>query len=195
MRKIILSFFALSLILIGVNSLYARPVNDDSPKFKTEISVTHFTADEIRTNVVSTWESQVGKKEDLGANDSKEIRVILKSVGVNQPAYYCAAFVCWGYTVNGVPNPRSAWSPNLFPLSHVINPKATPPLPGDAFGIYHKEQGRIAHAGGIKYWPREGDYVITIEGNTNNDGSRNGDGFYTKRRTKHSISKISRWIV
>lgn len=51
----------------------------------------------------------------------------------------------------------------------------------------------VAHVGFIDAWP-DGDYVITVEGNTNMAGSREGDGVYRKRRPKQSIYQVSRWV-
>jgi hypothetical protein len=190
MRKAMLSLLLIGLISIGADSVYARVV--DNTASKKELSVDARKA--LQEKVIATFESQVGVKENLGANDSKEIRVYLKSVGISQPAYYCAAFVCWGYTVNGVTNPRTAWSPSLFPKSNVIDIRQKVPEPGDAFGVYYNDKGRIAHVGVIKKWPRDSEYFISIEGNTNNDGSRNGDGVYLKRSLKRRAFKVSRWI-
>jgi hypothetical protein len=136
----------------------------------------------------------IGKKETLGTNDSHEIRMILKSVGIDVPAFYCAAYVSWGLTEIGVCNPRTAWSPSLFPKSHTIDLRTQIPQPADAFGVYYNNLKRIAHAGVVKRWPRGTDYFISLEGNTNDNGSRNGDGFYEKRRPKRTVSKVSRWI-
>lgn len=46
----------------------------------------------------------------------------------------------------------------------------------------------------IQYLWSEGNFTITVEGNTNEAGSREGDGVYRKRRLKNQIYKISRWI-
>lgn len=189
MRKAIFSLIAVSLISIGADSVYARAV-ETCPKIERSQEV----KEELQAKVLATYESMIGKKENLGANDSYEIRVILKSVGITSPAYYCAAFVSWGLTVNGICNPRTAWSPSLFPKTHCINLKYDSPQPGDAFGVYYNDLKRIAHAGAVKRWPRDGDHFISLEGNTNNGTSRNGDGFYEKRRPKRTVNKVSRWI-
>ena len=41
---------------------------------------------------------------------------------------------------------------------------------------------------------KDGNYYITVEGNTNEAGSREGDGVYRKRRHIKTIYAISRWI-
>ncbi|MFD0997686.1 CHAP domain-containing protein [Ohtaekwangia kribbensis] len=144
--------------------------------------------------VATTYTSQIGVKENLGPNDSKEIRAYLLVTGVKHPASWCAAFVAYCFTVNGVDNPKNAWSPSWFvDKSRLINPQKVKPERADTFAVYHRELKRIAHIGFVDTWP-PGDYFITVEGNTNNNGSREGDGVYRKRRLKKNAYKISRWI-
>lgn len=111
-------------------------------------------------------------------------------------APWCAAFVAYVYTVNGVPNPKSAWSPAWFSSKYVVwsytGEKKDIPQPGDVFGIYYTEKKRIAHVGFIH---RFGENItVTVEGNTNKAGSREGDGVYMKRRPTRQIYKVARYI-
>jgi hypothetical protein len=189
MLKTYLSSLLIGLVLIWADSLYARTVVSNAETgLKQDVT-------ELRAKVLATYESQVGLKEDLGSNDSNQIRAYLKSVGIYKTAYYCAAFVCWGFTINGIDNPKTGWSPSLFPKNHVIDTKQTVPEPCDVFGVYFHNYKRIAHVGVIKRWPRDSEHFISIEANTNDNGSRNGDGIYQKRRLKRTASKISRWIA
>ena len=66
------------------------------------------------------------------------------------------------------------------------------PATADIFGIYFQEKKRIAHVGFIDQW--DGKWLITVEGNTNLSGSREGDGVYRKRRLLSSINKVARYI-
>jgi hypothetical protein len=85
----------------------------------------------------------------------------------------------------GAKVPRSAWSPDWL-----RNPdwKSGRPQRADAniqsavvFGIFFPSKGRIAHTGLVER--RAGsESIITIEGNTNGGGSRDGDGVYRRRR-------------
>lgn len=59
------------------------------------------------------------------------------------------------------------------------------------FGIWFQKLGRIAHVGFIHEWGCE--WVVTVEGNTNDAGSREGDGVYMKRRINRQIYKVARW--
>lgn len=46
---------------------------------------------------------------------------------------------------------------------------------GDIFYVYYPNMGRVAHVGIVE---REGDFIVTIEGNTNTTGARQGNGVY-----------------
>jgi hypothetical protein len=146
-----------------------------------------------------TYKSQIGVSEDLGANDAYAIRGYLISTGFDYPVAWCAAFVSWCHTIAGIDNPRSAWSPAWFPSSNTVyirgKPGSRDPDKGDVFGIYFNNLKRIGHVGFIDEWPAGESYCITVEGNTNSAGSREGDGVYRKRRLKTQIYKVSRWVL
>lgn len=65
------------------------------------------------------------------------------------------------------------------------------PQKGDFVGFYFRSKGRIAHIGELHDWMPGTRYVITIEGNTNGRGSREGDGVYIRMRRKEEIYMIS----
>lgn len=65
------------------------------------------------------------------------------------------------------------------------------PRGADVFGIWFQEKRRIAHCGFIDEWGEK--YLITVEGNTNESGSREGDGVYRKRRLTNTIYQVARW--
>ena len=66
------------------------------------------------------------------------------------------------------------------------------PTTGDIFGLYFPEKARIAHVGFIDQW--DGTWLITVEGNTNEAGSREGDGVYRKKRLVRTVYKVARYI-
>ena len=66
------------------------------------------------------------------------------------------------------------------------------PSTGDVFGLYFPEKGRIAHVGFIDEW--KDPWVMTVEGNTNVLGSREGDGVYRKRRLVRTVDKVARYV-
>ena len=102
---------------------------------------------------------------------------------------------------------------------------STPPYHaqiGDLFGIWYANLGRIAHVGFVDCpdpstqnraqqhekppnatTPRiniippshSGAYITTVEGNTNDNGSREGIGVFRKYRPLKSIKYIARWTT
>lgn len=119
----------------------------------------------------------------------------LASAGLSKGNPWCAAFVTWTFKTAGVKAVVSGYSPAWFPTGKTIytNGKGQTPARADVFGLWFASKGRIAHVGFIDSWG-QGSYVITVEGNTNEGGSREGDGVYRKRRLKKQIYKVSRWL-
>lgn len=144
----------------------------------------------------------LGKTENLGNNDSPEIREVLAPVGLVQEAY-CAATVSWLYQKVGIAAPYTAWSPSLFPPKYVIYRKGvTISLEGvnkaDVFGLFVAKKGRIGHAGIFANTPEsKSKWCYTYEGNTSDEGSLDnteGDGFHAKMRSKREIYIVSSFI-
>jgi len=63
--------------------------------------------------------------------------------------------------------------------------RGVPLKPADVFGIWFNSMGRVAHVGLVE--KNEGDWIVTIEGNTNGGGSRDGDGVYRRRRLSTNV--------
>ncbi|MEJ2883302.1 hypothetical protein [Pedobacter sp. GR22-6] len=63
---------------------------------------------------------------------------------------------------------------------------------GLVLGIYFPSLKRIGHVGLVEYV--KGDYIHSIEANTNVIGSREGDGVYRKIRHRRTIYKYSDWL-
>lgn len=164
-----------------------------------------------RQKVKAICLSQIGIREQ-GHNSGKEIEKYLSYVKLRKGDPWCAAFVCWVLGEAGLENPRSGWSPDLFPAGRIIwrrqqttaadlkagalsygnGPGNRKPESGDVFGLFFPEKGRIAHAGFVDEWDES--WLITVEGNTNASGSREGDGVYRKRRLQNSIYRVSGYI-
>lgn len=150
---------------------------------------------ELRARVIDTALSQVGVREATGKNDGKAVEKYLRVCGLGKGYAWCAAFVSWVYQVCGVTHFKTAWAPGWFPRNKSIpltfsQGSGQTPKPGDVFGIWINN--RIGHVGLVYMW---GDKVVkTIEGNTNEAGSREGDGVYEKRRLRRQIYAVSRWV-
>lgn len=161
----------------------------------------------------SVYLSEVGVREATNRNDGTKVEEYLRYTGLKRGNPWCCAFVCYCLGKAGIPNPRTGYCPNLFPKGHVIwsrtsgfslpspvSRNSSPitrnsspnPSPGDIFGLYFPDKGRIAHVGFIDDWGEK--YLISVEGNTNEAGSREGDGIYRKRRLISSISKVARYL-
>jgi len=149
----------------------------------------------LRQQVEKTYLSQVGIREATGHNDGLMVETYLASVNFGKGYAWCAAFVSWVYIQNGVVNPKSAWVPTWFTRNVIWKRdglKNLTPLPGDIFGLYYPDKKIVGHIGFIH---RFGDKItITVEGNTNNVGSSEGDGVYMKRRPTRAIYIIARYI-
>lgn len=115
------------------------------------------------------------KEEPKGSNDGAWVRRYLAAAGVNFPAPWCASFVTYlakecGYEhIPKHPAAVASWS-------HM--PKAAEPARGDLFFYLH-ENG-TGHIGVVL--ENKGATVRTIEGNTNDEGSR--EGFEVCRRER-----------
>jgi hypothetical protein len=150
----------------------------------------------IRLAVSKTYVSQIGVREATGHNDGKAVEMYLHYVGLPKGQPWCASFVSWVYGQNKITNPHSGYCPDYFTAKRTIwkrNGKVnTIPAQGDVWGLYFPEKGRIAHVGFVEQW---GDKItITVEGNTNEAGSREGDGVYRKRRLTHQLYAVARYI-
>lgn len=166
-----------------------------------------------RDRLQKIYLGEVGVRERTGRNDGERVAEYLRYTHLGEGYAWCASFVSWVYGQAGYAEPRTAWSPSLFPSKRVIwergrgsrptEPRAEAhtgkspasaslPQKGDVFGIYFNSVKRIAHAGFVDEWGDK--YVITVEGNTNEAGSREGDGVYRKRRLVSSIYQVATWL-
>ncbi|WP_316812836.1 peptidoglycan-binding protein [Pedobacter heparinus] len=143
----------------------------------------------VRQEVLRIARAEVGVKERTGNNDGPRVEEYLAYTGLKKGNPYCASFVSWCFHKAGYDQPRTAWSPSMFPASRMVKE----PKPADVFGVYFPEFKRIAHAGIVA--EIKGDWLVGYEGNSNNDGSRNGDGVYQRLRHKRTVSRYADWII
>ena len=141
-----------------------------------------------QTVVLNIARGELGVRE-FRDNDGKAVEAYLHYTKTPTGSPWCAAFVSWVFGQAGYATPRTAWSPSLFPNDRITDLT----VPGNVFGLYFPALKRIAHAGIIER--RENDWLITIEGNTNQTGSREGDGVYRKRRLVKSIKVYADWLT
>lgn len=147
-----------------------------------------------QTRIEQVYLSQVGVREATGRNDGKEVEKYLRSVGLGKGYAWCAAFVHWCLNEADVKNNITAWSPTAHNAQNVVwNGKRfiKEPQPGDVFTLYFPSLKRIAHTGFYHRTVNASVYE-TVEGNTNSEGSREGDGVYKKKRSFNSTHSITR---
>lgn len=141
-----------------------------------------------------------GTTEATGNNDGPLVDEVLASVGLKgSHAPYCAATNRRLYDVSGFlgVGPVSAWSPDwVSQPTWTLKKGGKTPLLGDAAGIFFPSKGRVAHTFLVKEW---GKVVWTMEGNTSpmpatGEKDRNGDGFWSKRRSPYQIHSARNWI-
>ena len=151
--------------------------------------------------MVHVAKENIGIREKGKNNHGKVVAKYLASVGFDEGAPWCGAFVYYCHQEAGIELPgdpkKYAWSPNWFPKNkkiydHRQSTKEPDIKPGDVFGIWFNSKGRIAHVGILvsKY----GRFYHTIEGNTNDGGSRDGDGVFGRKRSIRLINQVSRWV-
>lgn len=154
--------------------------------------------------VMDTARKEIDTMEDpIGSNSGPRINQYLKSVGLDPGFFWCAAFVYWCYNESclqlGRPNPllktagcMEHWNRTTgkkIPKSEAEN---NPSLvkAGQIFIINHGKGA--GHTGLVERV--DGGSIFTIEGNSNNDGSRNGIGVFLLPRPR-KINTISAGFI
>ena len=140
-----------------------------------------------RQKALQTAITQIGQQEKpLGSNWGEPVRSYLKSVGISFPASWCMAFVYWCFDTEK-PNPAFRSGGVLSCWNNSKDKRVSVPLPGDVF-ILDFGKG-LGHTGFVE--SVDGLYIHTIEGNTNDTGSR--EGIEVCRR-KRPISKMKGFL-
>lgn len=161
---------------------------------------------DIEPNLAEKYEialrKYIGLREESGNNDGEVIAEILRNCGINFPAAWCACYLYQGFLdIDYYPDiDQPAWTPNWFKDKKRIrwqrdkDPYSMRFEKGWTGGIYFRNLGRIAHVAAIL--EDFGDmYVLTIEGNTNSQGAREGDGVFLRIRHKSEFYKVSDWLT
>lgn len=147
----------------------------------------------LETLFVAT--TQIDIREE-GNNGGPEVRRYLKTVGLTEGYPWCMAFVYW--CVQMAANKLKVSQPlvktagvldqwNRTTCRKIPARAAAPVQPGDIFIM--DLGGGTGHTGFVE--KIEGSIVYTIEGNTNDEGSREG---YEVARRQRTISSIKGFI-
>jgi hypothetical protein len=149
----------------------------------------------VRMTLEEIYLSQLGVREATGRNDGPEVEMYLASVGKPKGLPWCSAFVAWCLTEADIPHRVNAWSPTAHNGRNIVymNREARQnPQAGDVFTLFYPRLNRIGHAG-FYHKNQNSSVIVTVEGNTNEAGSREGDGVYKRYRPLNSIHSITRW--
>lgn len=137
--------------------------------------------------------SQLGVHEEpKGSNWGDDVSKYLMSVGINFPASWCMAFVYWCVktSLENTSSINTLYKSGgvLAVWNHTAKEKKnSAPEAGDIFIIVY-DKG-LGHAGFVERV--EGEIIHTIEGNTNDTGSREG---YEVCRRERKIAKCKGFI-
>jgi cell wall-associated NlpC family hydrolase len=166
------------------------------------IPVVDTSANALLTEALRIAATQLGIMEvPPGSNKGPEVNEYLASTGVPPGNFWCAAFVFWCFKRAaenlGRSNPlvvtahvMTHWNKTkgkkIVSADAINNPSLV--KPGSIFIM--NTGGSSGHTGIIE--KVEGGFIHTIEGNSNNAGSRNGIGVF---RMQRKITKINRGFI
>ena len=149
-----------------------------------QYSDAEFTALPLEERAILIASTQVGVEEvPRGSNWGPMVKLYLKAAGILSPAFWCAAFVYWCYVSAGCPrkllwkNPASTLS--MYEWAVKTGRLISHPVPRGLF-VYWSPGG--GHTGFVPGAEPASNSFRTIEGNTNDGGSRNG--YKVARRTR-----------
>lgn len=136
--------------------------------------------------------SQLGEEEKpRGSNWGEPVKTYLASVGIGFAASWCMAFVYWCFKkasgTDKCPLIRTGGVLHAWNKADAKNKFLRDPQKGDIF-IMDFGNG-LGHTGIVE--SVEGNFIHTIEGNTNDSGSREG---YEVCRKIRALSKIKGYL-
>ena len=150
----------------------------------------------------------VGVTEDFinGAwtNWGPEVKEFLFAAGITTPAPWCAGFVNWcaeqGAYDKEMTSPLEEVELQAYVQSYaewaLVERRFVPPEEagtGDLFILYYDNLGRYGHIGFVVEIDLEEGWFTTIEGNTNDQASREGFKVAERRRSIKPSTKFIRW--
>ena len=157
-----------------------------------------FELNQKQLKLQKVYRAEIGVKEATGNNDGPRIREYQSTCNLKEGDPWCAAFITWGFIQAGIPAIKSGYSPNWFTKKYLIYVKGQPnnltPRTGDVGGIWFDNKKRIAHVVFIDAWEFGTAFTDTVEGNTNKQGSREGNQVSNRRRLKSQIHSVSRYF-
>lgn len=161
----------------------------------------------IAARIAAIAESQVGVREEGGANTGRTVIEFQRATWLTPgPWPWCAAFTAWvlrewlrapdARALFGLRNDVQAerwrcrdarayaWEGWARDRRLLLLPETAPARPGDFCTFDFSHIGVVVGDFGA--------HLLTVEGNTNADGSREGDGVYLRRRARGLIRQFIR---
>ena len=151
------------------------------------------------TNLLTSAKRWNGVEELTGNNDHPMITIAMNLCGLSGDKGYpwCAACMAEIYDNANIPAPHSARVVNWFKQNVVWKREWGEKLftiqPGMVGAIYYNRLGRYGHI--VLIVREDNNNYYTLEGNTNAAGSREGQGFYKKIRSKQNIAAIADYCL
>jgi hypothetical protein len=132
--------------------------------------------------------TQDGVRESGGPNRGPEVNLYHLAGGSKPGHAWCASFVSWCFVRAaaklGVANPFrvTSWCPTIYARGQSAGKLVAQPQRGDIFLKWSTSSSRHSHTGLVT--GASGNVFTTIEGNTNNNGSREGIGVFQLTRKR-----------
>lgn len=145
--------------------------------------------------VVRAARSHRWVRETQGSNHGEVVDRFLARVGLPPGNPWCAAFVAAvgsDTLLQDWPLPMVGGCASLGEAAQKAGMLFEYPAPGAVFLIYFPEKKRFAHTGFVVSQNPDGSWT-TIEGNSNDDGSRDGTGVFERRRKFDAAARFIYW--
>jgi len=189
--KVLVLLVATCYPLFGVGADFGSNV-------KNELSITKIRqcTSTILLESTKRWN---GVEEITGNNDHPMITKAMQLCGLpgNKGYPWCAACMAEIHDYAKIPAPHSARVVNWFKQNVVWKrdwgEKMFAVQPGMVGAIYYNRLGRYGHI--VLIVGEDNNNYYTLEGNTNAAGSREGQGFSEKIRSKQSIAAIADYCL
>lgn len=146
----------------------------------------------LQTDALKVAITQLGQTEKpLGSNWGKPVQDYLASVGINFPASWCMAFVYWCFKQARPVNEliKSGGVLHVWNTAEKKYRVVDNPQPGDIF-IMDMGKG-LGHTGFVE--KVDAAFIYTIDGNTNDSGSREGIEVCRRQRPRNKIKGYLRY--
>lgn len=135
------------------------------------------------------------REEPRNSNRGQGVEAMLKTTSLGPGYPWCAAYVAYaGRAAMGAgwPLPLVAGCMSLRDFAERQGWLRTTPERGDVFLTWDRKLGRYAHTGFVTDVLANG-VCATLEGNTNDGGSRDGWGVFARQRTFGVQDRFIRW--